>query len=458
MKQRGNLRFRLLAGAAVWIVVALVIAGIGLSHLFEAAVGRRLVDELINHLNQLTAALEVDSTGRPVLVGTLSDPRFRQPYGGLYWQVSSPAGALLRSRSLWDVTLDLPSDTLNPTRVHEHELPGPRGSRLLVVERRLQQAEHPGGSLRVAVGVDQAQVAKAVRGFDQALVVSLGLLAVALLSAAVVQVWIGLRPLAGLRGGLADIRAGRSRHLDGRFPNEVQPLVDDLNNLLAHDAALIERARAQAGNLAHGLKTSLTVLLTESDQLRARGEAESATQLRAEVMRIGRHVDHHLARARAAGARDLPGMTCNVQACVAPLLAMFRRLQFERGIEIVNRVDGVHCFRGEAQDLEDMLGNLIDNACKWAKRRVQVTSRAEGGRLVICVDDDGPGLSPAQREEVFARGRRLDETVPGSGLGLTITREIAELYGGAVELDRAPLGGLRACLRLPGGAAEASVG
>jgi signal transduction histidine kinase len=453
VKPRGNLRFRLLAGAAVWVIVALVIAGLGLSRLFEAEVARRQADELINHLNQLTAALEVDSTGRPVLVGTLSDPRFRQPYSGLYWQVSSPAGGLLRSRSLWDVTLELPPAALQPA--HEHEVPGPRGSRLLVVERRLQQGENPGGLLRVAVGVDRAEIDKAVHGFDQALATSLGLLAVALLSAAVVQVWIGLRPLAGLRSGLAAIRGGRSRHLDGTFPNEIQPLVDDLNNLLAHDAALIERARAQAGNLAHGLKTSLTALLAESDELMTRGETELAAQLRVEVMRIRRHVDHYLARARAAGARDLPGVTCNAQACIAPLLGMFRRLKSEREIEIVNRVDAAHRFRGEAQDLEDMLGNLIDNACKWAKRCVRIASRTEDGQLVICVDDDGPGLSLEQREEVFARGRRLDESVPGSGLGLTITREIAELYGGTVELDEAPLGGLRAYLRLPGGTADA---
>ncbi len=455
MIRHGNLRFRLLAGAAVWVIVALVAAGIGLSRLFEAEVARRQVDELINHLNQLTAALAVDGAGQPVLVGTLSDPRFRRPYGGLYWQVSSPERAVLRSRSLWDVTLDLPPDKLEPMQVQEHELPGPRGARLLVVERRLQRAASPGSLLRVAVGVDRTQITKAVHGFDRALVVSLGLLAVALFAAAVVQVWVGLRPLAGLRSGLAAIRGGRSRHLDGTFPNEIQPLVDDLNHLLAHDAALIERARAQAGNLAHGLKSSLTTLLAESDELARRGEPELAEQLRAEVMRIRRHVDHHLARARAAGARDLPGVTCAVQACVAPLLGMFRRLEPDRAIEVEDRIDAAHRFRGEAQDLEDMLGNLIDNACKWAKHRVRVTSQMEGDRLVISVDDDGPGLSPAQREEVFARGRRLDQSVPGSGLGLTITREIAELYGGGVELAEGPLGGLRACLRLPGGTAEA---
>lgn len=452
--RRGNLRFRLLAGAAVWIVVALVVAGLGLSRLFESEVERRQVEELVNHLNQLTAGLSVDRTGQPVLKGTLSDPRFRKPYGGLYWQVSGPDIAALRSRSLWDATLDLPDDRVHPERIHTHDLPGPASTSLLVVERGLQRAGEGNGLVRVAVGVDRTSVAIAVREFNRALTISLALLAVSLISAAVVQVWVGLRPLAGLRSGLAAIRAGRSRHLDGMFPNEVQPLVDDLNNLLAHDAALIERARAQAGNLAHGLKSSLTCLMAESEELTARGDRETAQRIRAEVLRIRRHVEHHLARARAAGARDLPGISCNVLACIEPLLRAFNRMAAGRDIELVTRIGPSHSFRGEAQDLEDMLGNLIDNACKWASRKVEISSVVEGDWLVVCVDDDGPGLSPEQREEVFARGRRVDESMPGSGLGLTIVRELAELYGGSVKLDAAPAKGLRARLRLPGGQGE----
>lgn len=450
MIRRGNLRFRLLAGAAVWVIVALIIAGLGLSRLFESEVERRQIEELIVHLNQLTAGLTVGATGQPVLRGTLSDPRFGRPYGGLYWQVSGPGVTTLRSRSLWDTTLSLPADRLHPERIHVHDLIGPAGAPLLVVERALQRADTSEGRLRLAVGVDRQSIATAVRDFNRALLFSLALLAAALIAAAVVQVWIGLRPLAGLRGGLAAIRAGRSRHLDGAFPNEVQPLVDDLNNLLAHDAALIERARAQAGNLAHGLKSSLTCLMAESDELAARGDPAAAGRIRAEVLRIRRHVDHHLARARAAGARDLPGVSCSVEACLAPLLRAFDRLAADEAIEIGTRIDPAHGFRGEAQDLEEMLGNLIDNACKWAREKVEVSSRLEAGWLTICVDDDGPGLTPAQREEVFARGRRIDESVPGTGLGLTIVRELAELYGGSIALESGPLNGLRARLRLPG--------
>lgn len=450
MTGRGNLRFRLLAGAAVWIVVALVVAGLGLSKLFESEVEQRQLDELINHLNQLTAALSISDAGQPVLSGTLSDPRFRTPYGGLYWQVSGDGIATLRSRSLWDATLNLPDDVVHPERVHTHSIPGPAETSLLVVERGLRRGDPDRGLLRLVVGVDRRSVMTAVESFNRALVVSLAFLAVSLIAAAVVQVWVGLRPLAGLRGGLAAIRAGRSRHLEGTFPNEVQPLVDDLNSLLAHDAALIERARAQAGNLAHGLKSSLTCLMAESEDLAARGEAEAAQRIRAEILRIRRHVEHHLARARAAGARDLPGVACNLKACIEPLLRTFHRLTAGRKLELITRIDPTHDFRGEAQDLEDMLGNLIDNACKWADRRVEISSDLEDGWLTICIDDDGPGLSPAQREEVFLRGRRIDESMPGSGLGLTIVRELAELYGGSVTLEAAPSKGLRARLRLPG--------
>jgi len=449
-----SLRLRLAAGGIVAILLALTVAGAGLTVLFERHVTRTIADDLDVYLKQLIAGIDVDAQGQLVVNRPPADPRFADPLSGLYWQVSDDRGRLLRSRSLWDVTLDLPQDAVHPEHIHVHDLPGPAGTSLLVVERGLRRTSASDSLLRVAVAVDRKSIATAVQTFDRALVISLALLAVSLIAAAVVQVWIGLRPLAGLRSGLAAIRAGRSRRLDGTFPNEVQPLVDDLNSLLVHDAGLIERARAQAGNLAHGLKSSLTCLMAESDDLVARGDPEMAQRVRTEVMRIRRHVEHHLARARAAGARDLPGVACNVRACIAPLLRAFSRLTAGREIEVTTRIDAAHSFRGEAQDLEDMLGNLIDNACKWARCRVEVSTEVEGDWLSICVDDDGPGLSPEQREEVFARGRRIDESVPGSGLGLTIVRELAELYGGSVKLEAAPLKGLRARLRLPGGVGE----
>jgi signal transduction histidine kinase len=446
MEARRSLRVRLLLAATCSVVAALVLAGLGLTLLFEQHVERSFERELVNHLNQLTAAFELSTTGAPQVAGPLSDPRFVKPYGGLYWQIEDAAGHAIRSRSLWDFSLDLPPDPLSSGALHRHFLAGPAGSQLLVIERGLRLGDR---AFRLAVGIDRREIDQNVRDFGWDTTLSLALLAVVLLGAAAAQVSVGLKPLQGLRAELAKVHGGRSRRLEASFPSEVQPLVDDLNDLLGEQMAAVERARTQAGNLAHGLKTPLTVLAAERRKLAEQGQWAAAEVLGQQIETMRRQIDYQLARARAASSSRVPGVVAPIGPVVERLIRVLRRVGPRPELELVAAVAAKHVFAGEAQDLEEMVGNLLDNACKWARRRVTVSSENSGGRVAILVDDDGPGLPAERREEVFERGRRLDQSVPGSGLGLAIVRDLAEIYGGRVGLEDSPDGGLRVRLELP---------
>jgi signal transduction histidine kinase len=259
----------------------------------------------------------------------------------------------------------------------------------------------------------------------------------------------GLLPFVRLRGQLSGLRDGSSRRIEGTYPLEVQPLVNDLNSLLEHRERIVRRALAKAGDLAHGLKTPLAVLAQEADRAEAAGQRETAASISVQVERMRRQVDYHLAQARAAGSGDVPGARCAVLPSVEGLIRTLQRIYADRGLAIDVEVAPDHFIRGQREDLEEMLGNLLDNACKWTKSRILIQSVPEGGFLVITVDDDGPGLNPSMRDAVLQRGVRADEAAPGSGLGLAIVRELTELYGGTISLEDSPLGGLRARLRLP---------
>ena len=274
--------------------------------------------------------------------------------------------------------------------------------------------------------------------------------AVGLLGVGLVLLRRGLSPFDQLRSRLAALRDGRERRIEGAYPAEVQPLVDDLNALLAHRDELVQRATAKAGDLAHGLKTPLAVLSQEAERAQAQGHGEWAAAVSQQVQRMRRQVDYHLAHAAAAGG-TAPGVRCSVSVCVDGLTRTLQCLYAGRGLRIEAHVSSDHLVRGSREDLDEMLGNLLDNACKWARSRVSVES-SRSDAIVVTVDDDGPGLSPTMREEVLKRGVRADESAPGYGLGLAIVRDLAELHGGSVSLDDSPsLGGLRARLRLPAG-------
>jgi signal transduction histidine kinase len=275
----------------------------------------------------------------------------------------------------------------------------------------------------------------------------LGILLLGLLAAGLWQVKSGLTPLHRLRGRLADLRDGRARRVDGDYPAEVQPLVDDLNALLEEREQRVARAQAKAGDLAHGLKTPLAVLAQEAERAQASGHRELAVTLGEQIERMRRQVESHLAQARAAGAGSV-AERCAVADSAQGLARALHRLHAERGVRIDVNVPAGCIARVGRADLDEMLGNLLDNACKFARTRVALDAVAAERRIVITVDDDGPGLGAEMRETVLKRGVRADEAAPGSGLGLAIVRDLAALYGGSITLGASPAGGLRARLEL----------
>jgi signal transduction histidine kinase len=280
--------------------------------------------------------------------------------------------------------------------------------------------------------------------------VVLGAFVAVCILAGIAYVRSGLSPLDRLRGRLSAVREGSERRLDGRYPTEVQPLVDDLNALLEHRDQTVKRAIAKAGDLAHALKTPLAVLAHEAEVADRAGQGELAAVMRQQIERMRRQMHYHLAHARAAASGAAPGAHCSVLASAEGLARTLLRLHADRGLAIQVDVDPAHAVRGEREDLDEMLGNLLDNACKWARSRVAIASASTGSAIVITVDDDGPGLDASMRETVLRRGVRADEAAPGSGLGLAIVRDLVELYGGSIALSGSPLGGLRARLQLPG--------
>ncbi len=439
-----SLAFRLVAGAAIWSLVALLVGGLALSALFRGYVERGFDARLTVLLESLVAASEVDGQGRIQLTWSPGEPRFQQPYSGWYWQIAAADGAPeVRARSLWDQDLDV-STGGGDGSIRRRAAEGPEGRELRLVERDIRL---PGrdGALVFAVAADRVEINAEIRRFNGALAWSLGLLGLGLVAAMVIQVHYGLRPLHRLGRALANIRAGRADRLLGRYPAEIMPLARELDQLLDQNQAVVARARTHVGNLAHALKTPLSVLTNAA----ADGPAPLGPVVRRQVALMRRHVDHYLARARAAATGQVLGARTEIAQVAADLGRTLERIHAARDLSIEIDLPAGVDFRGERQDLEEMLGNLLDNACKWAERPVRLTASRAGGRVRLAIDDDGPGLDPELRAQVLERGARLDESKPGSGLGLAIVRDIAGLYGGSIELETAPTGGLRAILELP---------
>jgi signal transduction histidine kinase len=444
--KRNSLAFHLIASAAVWCALVLSAAGWLLSTLVGDMVESNFDARLSVLLEGLVAGSDIGPDGKLVLRPQLGEPRFTQPLSGWYWQIGAPDHPLDRSSSLWDQTLPVPPTAggHSLSRPWSGDVTGPDGQSLRMLARpiTLPDAATP---LLFAVAGDRAEMAAQKRRFDRLLTLALGGLFLGLLGALLLQVRIALAPLRRIEAALAAIRAGRARRLEGRLPAELQPLALELNALLDHGEALIERARTHVGNLAHGLKTPLAVLHNEAE----RSDGALAALVGRQVAQMRRLVEHHLARARAMATGQVLGARTEVLPVLRDLTRTLERIYAAKGLAVELACAPGLAFRGARQDLEEMLGNLLDNACKWAARRARVEAVHEASRLIVTIDDDGPGLPAERRAEVLERGRRLDEQVPGSGLGLAIVADIALLYGGRLALEAAPAGGLRARLDLP---------
>ncbi|TMI99741.1 MAG: sensor histidine kinase [Alphaproteobacteria bacterium] len=450
-----SLALRLFLSATAVTVVILLITGVVLSSLYRQGVERSFDRRLDVYLKTLVADVSAPEEAEK-FPQTLGEPLFDLPLSGWYWQttrLSAGKPDVKSSRSLWDGGLPHLDDLNVPTGpdgTRKRYVNGPEDQRLRLVERNVDLGEE--GRYLVAVAGDAQEIEEEAQSFDRALVVTFGLLAVVLLLTTMFQVRFGLAPLKRISESLAAIRSGKAERLEGRFPEEIAPLARETNALIDANREIVERARTHVGNLAHALKTPLSVIVNE-----ARGDDPLAAKVREQAAVMRDQVQHHLERARIAARATVVGTVTDVAPVVTALARSMEKIHRDRGIAIDVEAPRETRFLGERQDLEEMVGNLVDNACKWAQSRVAIevlAARADtptGNTLRVVVDDDGPGLTPSQRErvQVARRGNRLDETKPGTGLGLSIVTDLAALYGGALTLGTAPIGGLRAELVLP---------
>lgn len=443
-----SLLFRLSAAAAVLIVLALALAGFGLRAIFNQEIERRAAVELSQIVRAVAAQVRIDASGAPVLDTALPDPRFETPYGGLYWQVGTADGRRSRSRSLWDFVVTVPGDRPDGER-WVTDLDGPNGSRLLSVVQEIAVPSEAGEvPLQIVAALDRSDLAASQQSLFRLLVLSLGALGIILVLAMTMFIRLALRPFDELGRGLQTIHAGASRRLAGDFPLEVQPVVDDLNRLIAFQDAAVERARTQAGDLAHGLKTPLAVLAAVARQAAGERRKDLADPIDEQVTQMRRQVDRVLARARAGVTAALGRTSLPVAPVAEKVVRALERLPDSRALRWDCEVTPGAVFPGDDGDLTEILGNLLDNARKWATTRIRLTATSASGVLTLRIEDDGPGLPPDQ-SPLIVRGQRWDETQPGTGFGLAITQDLAEGYRGTLELSRSDLGGLSAVVTIP---------
>ncbi len=444
-----SLRLRLFVAATIAVAAALAVAGVLLTGLFERHVTRHYDAELQSYLRQLTAAIEFAPDGGIRLERQLQDARFGEPLSGLYWQIEEDkSGFILGSRSLWDTRIPLPRHALARGAVDSHILPGPKGAPLRVQERMIV-FDLPSGSrsLRMAVAMDVAEIAAARSAFATDLWPSLATIGVLLLAAAWFYIGIGLRPLDGIRRSLNAVRTGAARRLDGDFPTEVMPLVEEANALLAAQDDSLARARARATDLAHGLKTPLAVLQSDAERLKARGQHDIAEEVGQLVEQMRRHVQRELARARLRGSETARPL--KVRPVAERIIASLRRTPRGEGLSWTLAIPADLSIAADPEDMTELFGSLLDNACKWARTEIRMEAQASDAGVCIRVLDDGAGAPEAALASLADRGVRLDENVPGTGLGLAIARDIATAYRGSLAVRNRPGGGFAAILEFP---------
>jgi signal transduction histidine kinase len=452
-----SLTRRLIWLASAWIVLALVLTGWALTTQYQESALRRLGTILADTIDEVVIATNVGPDG--VVVAEIRDAQTDRALSGKYWAVVELDGAggvrfIDGSPSLAGEQLHMPSDLPERLRTAAGATisfndPGflqPPLRQPLRVAASLKSLPGRDEPLVFMAAIDRTSIDADTRQFATFTWTSLLILGLGLVIAVFLQVQIGLRPLFALRNEIADVRKGRAARIARTYPVEIQPLAEQVNRLLDHNQETVERQRTHVGNLAHALKTPLSVMLTEAGS--QEGVLPDMVRKQTEVMKA--QVDHHLRRARAAARAQSLGERTPIAEVLDEMAVMLERVFETKGVEIDWRAPDDLGFRGERQDLQEILGNLIENACKWSRRRVRVSAGPTGlGQMVVVVEDDGPGLPADQREEALERGARMDETTPGSGLGLSIVVELTRAYGGRVTLADSDLGGLKVLLELP---------
>lgn len=452
-----SLARRILIGALVWSVVIVVGGVVATTAVYRAQTINLLDAELDSTLVTLARAIQPldDNSGQIIEIPERlpSDPRYDTPLSGNYWIIipiepDGSFGADIRPRSVWDGIPPVPAALAEAAIVDRGSVvrgnamgPADEPIRIAIQAITIPNREEP---ILLSAALDTSQSNTGVNQLLTILVIAMLALAGGTLLAMALGLQYALRPLQRIQADITEIRAGRSASLEGNYPAEVQPLSEELNKLLEHNRSVVSRARTHVGNLAHALKTPLAVLRNEAN---GDGQLDEVVRRQTETMHTS--VDHYLRRAQAAARAEALGVRTDVNDAIGPLVRMMNKLFVADNKTISAQLGQALFVRTERQDLDEILGNLLDNACKWARARVQISARLdESGFVVIHVDDDGPGLSPDERELALKRGVRLDETAPGTGLGLSIVSDISGMNGGGLDLSESPLGGLRASVKL----------
>ncbi len=454
-KARTSLAGRLIWLAVGWNLAALIAMGAILTTVFHDQALRQLEDMNSATINEVAARTNINKDGS-VEAPELQDPQTRRVFSGKYWQIAEigPNGKLepiARSKSLWDQDLNGPPEGNAALKavgsLVRYDAVGPLKDQPLHVVAEAVTLPGRTAPLVFMAGVDRRRVDKDTARTATLTWIVLGVMAAGLIAAVVVQVRVGLRPLYQLEREIADARKGKTQRLSGDYPREIAPLAEELNGLLDHNREVVERQRSHVGNLAHALKTPIAVMLSEVE----RRQDPLSEVVRRQTTAMRGHVEHHLRRARAAARAQNLGERTPVEPVLDELASLLERVFQEKGVTIDWRAPETLEFRGERQDLQEIAGNILENACIWCRKRVRASAGplAGAGFFSLVVEDDGPGLPEHRREEVLKRGTRLDESAPGSGLGLSIVDELARAYGGKVELGHSALGGLRVEVRLP---------
>jgi signal transduction histidine kinase len=450
-----SLRLRLALAAAISIILALVVAGVGLTTLFERHAERRIWAELDSYQRQLAAEIGFTAGDLLQLGREPSESRFEQPLSGLYWQIDvEKAPPVMRSRSLWDHVIEPPQTGADRGAAHHYISNGPSGQTLMISERYVDydDADHLHVDhlhhVRILVAIDRSEVLKARSAFAGEMAKSLALLAVMLMIAAWWQIDIGLRPLDAVHRAVIAIRRGELKRIEVDRPDEVMPLVNEVNSLLDAQVLAIERARSRATDLAHGLKTPLTVLMADAERLRQTGDTALALEIEYLIRGMRRHIERELSRAHLLARPRYPTTATPVGPVIEGLSRTLSRSPKGEPLRWLIDVPPLCTAAIPSDDLSELLGNILDNAVKWASHEIRI-SATPGTDLVLVIEDDGPGVTEVELQHLGHRGVRLDEAVEGTGFGLAIAGEIAEAYGIIIGYANSQPHGFRVTVRQP---------
>lgn len=444
-----SLSFRVVTLSTLWAVAALVVIATLISALYRDAAERGFRDLLTAHLYSLVTTVSVSADGRLQGAPNLYDIKYAQPGSGWYWAVEPVSENLAGGMRSPSMTAAIPAAPVADVPFDSqfqrlYQTAGPSGERIDVLENDfILDAQNRIARFRV-MG-NRSELELQIGDFEAQLYSYLSIFGVSMIAINALVILFGLRPLDKVRTALAQVREGTAKRLDGKFPSEIEPLANETNALIENNRRIVERSRTQVGNLAHSLKTPVAVLLNEG---RAMGGAKGALIVE-QAAAMQQQVEHYLQRARIAAQRDSVVYRTPTREALQRLVRVFRKVDQRIDLELVEPPREA-IFAGEREDFEEIAGNLIENAMKWARTRARVTLAEQTGALLLSIEDDGPGIPEDKAREALRRGKRLDETKPGTGLGLAIVHDLVREYGGELALGRSDLGGLKVDVRLPG--------